>query len=328
LNKEFYVAPDITLWKGRVDNPESGNQYWYQRIILKNLLTEQIDSTNDKTIALIGYAVDEGVTRNQGRAGSSEGPNTVKKTLAKFPAHFSKPVIDFGNIICSGNDLENTHLTLEKVLQQIAQKKYFPVVIGGGHDLTFPVFKGIFNEQLKAKNLRIGIINFDSHFDIRPFEEKANSGTPFYQILALRKEFPAEINYCVIGLQQQGNTDALFELANKLGVKYISNYESDLTNLENIKKKFNDFVEQNDYIYLSIDMDGFSSAYAPGVSAPSPLGFTPFFVIKLLNYFFNTGKVIGMDVAELNPKFDKDGLTSNLASKLIDISIQNYFNIK
>ena len=34
----------------------------------------------------------------------------------------------------------------------------------------------------KQKN-KIGIINFDAHFDLRPIENQSNSGTPFNQIL-------------------------------------------------------------------------------------------------------------------------------------------------
>ncbi|HCD99044.1 MAG TPA: formimidoylglutamase, partial [Flavobacteriaceae bacterium] len=48
-------------------------------------------------------------------------------------------------------------------------------------------------------------------------------------------------------------------------------------------------------------------AYAPGVSAPSPMGFSPFFVVEMLRFLFETNKVISCDIAELNPLFDRDG---------------------
>ena len=69
---------------------------------------------------------------------------------------------------------------------------------------------------------------------------------------------------------------------------------------------------------MSIDLDGFSSAYAPGVSAPSPLGFAPHFVYKILSFIFASKKVISCDLAELNPTLDQDNITSNLAAKLVD----------
>ena len=68
-------------------------------------------------------------------------------------------------------------------------------------------------------------------------------------------------------------------------------------------------------------LDGFSSAYAPGVSAPSPLGFTPNFMYKMLQFLFDTKKVISCDIAELNPTLDTDNLTANLAAKLLDFIV-------
>ncbi len=71
-------------------------------------------------------------------------------------------------------------------------------------------------------------------------------------------------------------------------------------------------------------MDGFSSAYSPGVSAPSPLGFTPYFVFKILSFLFDTRKVISFDIAELNPSLDRDKLTASLAAKIIDFVVMRY----
>ncbi|MFI8606321.1 arginase family protein [Cellulophaga baltica] len=65
-------------------------------------------------------------------------------------------------------------------------------------------------------------------------------------------------------------------------------------------------------------MDGFSSAYSPGVSAPSPLGFTPHFVFKMLDFLMDTNKVISCDIVEVNPSLDRDNITSNLAARLVD----------
>ena len=89
------------------------------------------------------------------------------------------------------------------------------------------------------------------------------------------------------------------------------------------KNKLNTFIKEVDYLYITIDLDGFSSAYAPGVSAPSPLGFTPHFAYKVLAFLFKSKKVISLDIAELNPDFDIDENTANLAAKIIDYMILN-----
>lgn len=76
-------------------------------------------------------------------------------------------------------------------------------------------------------------------------------------------------------------------------------------------------------MYLTIDLDGFSSAYAPGVSAPSPDGFDPVFIYKVLDFVLKSKKVISCDIAELNPDFDIDENTAFLAARLVDYIAQN-----
>ena len=84
-----------------------------------------------------------------------------------------------------------------------------------------------------------------------------------------------------------------------------------------IKNKLQEFFSRVDRVYLTIDLDGFSSAYAPGVSAVSPFGFDPEIVIWALEEIIRSGKLISMDIAELNPLYDQDGQTAKLAAGLL-----------
>lgn len=94
--------------------------------------------------------------------------------------------------------------------------------------------------------------------------------------------------------------------------------EYTLANWEEIAQTLDDFCLQVNKIYLSIDLDGFSSAYAPGVSAPSPLGFSPELAFRIFDFLAKTGKLASMDIVELNPIFDNDNNTARLASKCIE----------
>jgi formiminoglutamase len=80
----------------------------------------------------------------------------------------------------------------------------------------------------------------------------------------------------------------------------------------------NSFLEKVDHLYITIDLDGFSSAFAPGVSAASPLGLSPNFIYQALAFLLKSKKVIACDIAELNPEYDKDNSTAQLAAKLVD----------
>lgn len=192
--------------------------------------------------------------------------------------------------------------------------------------MSYGHFLGIWDAIKDTPKRRVAIINFDAHFDLRPVEGRPNSGTPFNQVLTQFAAQGVTVDYFAIGIQQQSNTRELFQIARQRNIGYAINYdcESASVEMEALKARLRPIVERNDYLYVTIDMDGFSSAYAPGVSAPSPLGFTPYFVFKLLSYLLSTQKVIAFDIAELNPSFDRDKHTATLAAKIVDFVVMNH----
>jgi formiminoglutamase len=314
---QYYQTPQKKHWQGRASRPELGNQYWHQAIECIDLLDWQGNKGGETTIALLGYACDEGVRRNAGRVGAQKGPESFRKELAKLAYHHpSKKVIDFGDVICLEADLEGCQTALSERIEQLITQGAFPIVVGGGHDIAYGHFKGLRKALQNEPNAKIGILNFDAHFDLRPLTQEAHSGTPFYQIL--KEHDPATVEYCVLGIQKAANSPELFSIAKELNGSYFFNHECEAANFETLKEQLSHFVARNDYLYISIDMDGFSSAYAPGVSAPSPMGFTPAFLEKMLAYLFSTQKVLSCDLAELNPAYDNDQCTAKLAARIVD----------
>ena len=67
-------------------------------------------------------------------------------------------------------------------------------------------------------------------------------------------------------------------------------------------------------LYITIDTDGFSSAYAPGVSAPGADGFAPHEVGPYLRQAAREQQLVAFDVVEVSPPFDADGRTAKLAA--------------
>lgn len=325
----YYQPAEKNYWEGRKSNPDIGNQYWHQEIELVHINNLQKDDNID--IALIGYVCDEGVRRNRGRIGASEGARSIRGRLAKLPIHFGvKRVIDVGDVVCLNDDMEACQELLAVSISKLIGNNIFPIALGGGHDMAYGNFKGIYNAIKNTSKNKIGIINFDAHFDLRPVESRSNSGTPFYQIISEFKEEDVKIEYFAIGIQQQSNTKELFNIAEREGVDYAINYdcESSNTEMKELQKRLKYIIDNNDYLYISIDMDDFSSAYAPGVSAPSPLGFTPYFMFKMLSFLMDTDKVISMDIAELNPSLDNDMHTATLAAKIVDFVVMEHKSIK
>ena len=318
MTENCYQPPLAKLWQGRQTRPELGPQYWYQAIAccdLESLAARSI-AGGPRPVGLLGYACDEGVRRNQGRPGACLGPVAVRQRLARLAFHHEeKQLLDLGNVVCQDGQMEASQERLAATVAAILRHQVFPIVIGGGHDIAYGHFEGIRRALVPNRQRRLGIINFDAHFDLRPVVEQPNSGTPFNQILGQHGE---AVQYLVIGIQPASNTRELFDIANNHSVEYILSSECQLSNLSAIHERLTQFLSQVEQVYVSIDLDVFSAAYAPGVSAPSPLGFRPDLFLQTLQMVMESRKVIACDLAELNPAFDRDQVTADLAARIVD----------
>lgn len=311
-----YVPPDPRIWQGRTDIPS--DSCFYQHMRLLNLLSEEPEKSADVTFAIIGFKSDEGIQRDLGRAGAVEGPIAIRQRLAKLPVQ--KPDIhcyDAGDIICNDHDLETSQAALAEVIAFLLAKGIRPIVIGGSHEVAFGHYQGI--AKVYPPEKRLGIINFDAHFDLHPMHpsNRGSSSTAFYQIAQHHLEEKRHFDYNCIGVQHAGDIRQSFDIAKKLKVRFI--LADDLH--QGLQEKCFDFVDriidQNDYLYLSLSLDVFSPAFAPGVSSIQPLGLNPWHVIPLLRQAASSTKVLSYDIAEHVPRYDIDHRTAKLAATLI-----------
>jgi formiminoglutamase len=207
--------------------------------------------------------------------------------------------------------LEAAQESLGFFIHMILQRGGFPMVLGGGHEITFGHYSG-----LKAHySSTIGIINFDAHFDIRkPQQNIATSGTGFYQIAQLEKS----INYLPIGIQKISNTQALFDTAKDYQINWIEAQNFQMANREGIIQQIDSFLAGIDHLYLTLDLDVFAAGCAPGVSALAFNGILPdAFFLEIFHHIISSEKMVSIDIAELNPKYDCDNRTAKLAADLL-----------
>lgn len=316
-----YLAATMTAWQGRIDSSDNYDAFrWHQWIRGWNLMSDMEPEDEQQGFALLGFCCDEGIRRNKGRIGAAMGPESIRKELANLPCTFS-PVVklfDAGDIICEDGNLVASQIALAEAVVRIHNRGLFPIVIGGGHEVALGHYNGHvkFARQTVA-NPNIGIINFDAHFDLRPLNQEGSSGTMFRQIADVAQKQQRKFSYLCMGIQRSSNTLELFKTAERLGVTYL--LASDITARadEYITEKLDDFVQSNERIYLTVCADVFSSAFAPGVSAAQPLGLNPEDVLKYIKHIIRTNKVIGFDIAEVSPRFDRDHATVSLAKVLI-----------
>src|SRR5204862_3032723 len=84
-----------------------------------------------------------------------------------------------------------------------------------------------------------------------------------------------------------------------------------------LEKAIDRISREVDGIYLSFDMDALDPRHAPGVGTPVPGGLTYREAHLACELVAETGKLLGMDMVEVNPILDTRNQTAELAVALI-----------
>lgn len=296
-------------WHGRLDPDESGSSLrWHQRV-------RPWHAQARGGVVLIGFAVDEGVRRNQGRPGAAEGPAALRRALANLPCHGEPALWDAGDLGCEHGALEAAQAALAMQVAQARRQGALPLVMGGGHEMAWGTFAGLVQDAPIPS--RLLILNLDAHFDLREAPQ-ANSGTPFRQIERWCAAHGRPFVYRVMGISRFANTEALFARAEATGTRHW--LDEALQTPEGwaaASHALADELRVCDAVYLTLCLDVFSAAVAPGVSAPGVLGVPLAWVETVLSQVAASGKLWAADVAELNPGFDRDGQTARVAARLL-----------
>lgn len=324
MNLKNYKATEAQVWTGRIDDLHDVDSYRMHQVIKRLNLGNATPlgiAPNKLNFCFIGYCSDEGIIRNLGNTGAKYGPDAIRKKFASLPASFDNEtqIYDGGNLYCEDGNMEEIQQQLALTVERILDNNMFPIVLGGSHDLAFGHYNGIYNYLKGAANVspKIGIINIDAHFDLRPYDNKSSSGTMFTQIADNSINENIMFNYLCLGIQSAGNTKSLFKKADSLGVKYIMADEFVESNYKSIAARIKSFIDGSDYIYLTLCSDVFNSASAPGVSALQPFGLNPNQVLTFIREILNSKKVISFDIAEVSPPLDHDKRTAKLAAIIL-----------
>lgn len=285
------------LWNGRFDSNEEVDLRLWQ------VIKEFDSSLKGEGICFVGYDTDDGVERNQGRVGAKDGSNAIRKAIQSFPKVEGLEIYDYKNL--SSKVLEEAQKEYSEKIMNVIKAGMFPIGLGGGHDIAYGSYSGV---RKAYPDKKIGIVNFDTHLDIRPYDNGPTSGTSFKQILDSDKN----TKYSIVGFKKQGNTKRLIDTAKAYNTLILDEEDEE----EYIKKQLLKFVETVDIVYVSFCMDVFDAPYAPGVSAPTIMGLDPKKGKRILRSLMETGKVVCVDFAEVNPLYDIDNRTAKLAGCL------------
>jgi formiminoglutamase len=289
---------------------------------LGNLVGTGLKSTDSsvRTYSIAGYPDDEGVSINGGRPGAAAGPDRIRKYFYKMtPSAWSSEtpnIFDEGNLHIEG-PLAERHENLKNTIAENLQKENLTWIgLGGGHDYGYPDGAGFLLSQKQSK-LRPLVINFDAHLDVRPDDKGLSSGTPFYRLLN-DKNLPT-FDFVEIGLQSQCNSAAHLKWLTDRGGHILGFDELNASGnfVETALSRLAPLLLQPRPTFLSVDIDAFSSAYAPGCSQSWATGLIPNDFMSLLKILKNRLQVRVLGIYEVAPSLDTDDRTSKLAAQII-----------
>lgn len=306
-------------WTGRFDGDDASHRRWWQAVVPYDGGAQEGAGGEGavrtaKPAALLGFASDEGVRRNKGRTGAAAAPAAIRHALGPLAFHLGRTVADAGDVVVSGGALEAGQERAGRAVTALLDAGQLPAVLGGGHETAYASYLGVSSSAAVQGGQRLGILNLDAHFDLRD-EPAPSSGTPFLQMARAEAAAGRDFRYAVVGISEPNNTRALFDTARKLGVQYLLDEDC---GAERVREFVAGFLAGIDVLYLTIDLDVLPAAVAPGVSAPAAYGVPLPVISAVCRQVAGSGKLLHLDIAELNPEFDIDGRTARVAARLLD----------
>ena len=229
-------------------------------------------------------------------------------------------VKDWGNLFIYQQ--ENNQTTYQKIYQlskDLTVKEHIPFFLGGDHSISYPIIKGI------AENYeKLHIIHFDAHTDTyespinRYFEEKDaahHHGNFVSHCLKLKNVE----HFHQFGMR--GIMNARYENLPKRQIYWIDTLK------EIINKGCFDNIPENAPVYVTFDIDFLDPAFAPGTATPIAGGLSLAETYKLLDVILHKKNIVGIDLVEVNPDFDRDSQTVQIATDLI-LTLINFVEMK
>ena len=313
----MYQPADLSIWTGRIsDTQDRSGMLWHQ-VVQELDLASELHSSIDGVV-FIGFCSDEGVRRNLGRTGAVMGPEALRRAMSSLAVHHpdSFPIYDGGNVVLSGRELEFAQKELSRKVSQVLDAEIFPIVLGGGHETSYGHIAGVLNQ---FANNTIGVINFDPHFDLRTYADGGHSGSWARQLM---DEFGVRFQYFPIGINPANNMESMYQLMKQKNMQLVSMDELLHADSTDIIAQLTPFIEKVDTLVVTLDLDVFSGAIAPGVSAPASHGAFSQHILPLLTHLMSHSKTVSLDIAEMNPAYD-DGRTAKLAAQMVYSSVMS-----
>jgi agmatinase len=253
----------------------------------------------------------------------SHAPQAIREVtdrLVRDPKHYDFDIdgpllqgrsdirfVDCGDVLPDLAKPGNHYRQAEIAVRQILRGGGLPIVLGGDHGITNPVLRA-FDEVGP-----VTVVHVDAHLDWRDEVNGVRDGLS--SPIRRASELPFVKHIVQIGLRAQGSgRPADYEAARRYGADLITAYELHDIGMDAVL----DRIPDGGNYYLTIDADGMDPTIMPAVAGPAPGGVTFIQARKLIHGLVKKGRVVGMDIVEIQPSKDTPTkLTCVTAGRLI-----------
>lgn len=290
-------------------------------------------------IRIVGVPMDLGA----GRRGVDMGPSALRIAgLAERLRDIGHTVLDDGDIpvkVPESQEIDNHRLkylpeivrvatVLAHKIEDIMERKEFPLVLGGDHSIAMGTISGLSNYARKH-NLRFGVIWIDAHADMNTAETTPSGnihGMPLAAVLGegalelttiggdFRKVDPK--NAALIGIRDIDIAER--EIVKRTGIAHYTIADIDKYGAHRIiGKVLKDLKEKVDLLHVSFDIDSVDPTVAAGVGTPAPGGLSYRETHLIMETIADCECMSSLEVAEVNPIFDIKNQSSEFAVQVI-----------
>lgn len=196
---------------------------------------------------------------------------------------------------------QEMHERIYRAARKIVRDGKFLIGLGGEHGVTSGLVRAV-----REKHKQLSMLQIDAHADLRD----AYHDSPYSHACVMRRVHDLDVPAIGVGIRNYSVEEARF--IRKAGKQIVP---------ARVCRKSNDWIPDvaqtlTDEVYLSIDIDGFDPAYAPGTGTPEPGGLDWYQVTNLLAAVAAQSRIVALDVTEVRP-IPPSTVTEFLAAKLI-----------
>jgi agmatinase len=278
------------------------------------------DDTLDADIAILGMPYGDAYTfaeivndQTNGPAALRLASDRILRGLDRYdfdiggPLYDGRPIrtIDCGDVRAWPGDPAGHYRRAEAIVRKILAAGALPIILGGDHGIPIPVLRA-YDDQGP-----ITLIQIDQHIDWRDHVNGVREG---YSSPIRRASEMAHVGEIFqIGLRATGSArPEEVEAALAYGAHLITAYELHDAGMDAILAR----IPDGGRYYLTIDLDGMDPSVAPAVAGPCPGGVTFPQARQLIHGLVRKGRVVGMDLVEITPKWDLHQITCITAGRL------------